>query len=107
MIDVDILNEEKIINFIKQADLIPVPLKSNLLLDSRIVYLWDGNYSSEEYNSMFNRCMLPDGDPNKLYIYTLIDEDDEGYIFQGKYLINRIGYFFAKNRVDISSIRYW
>ncbi len=44
---------------------------------------------------------------NDYYIYTIIDEDNEGYIIPGKKFINRIGYLISSKNVKIDTIRIW
>jgi hypothetical protein len=71
-------------------------------------FMWDGVFATQEYTNMFLRCDLEDNDPNKLYIYSLTEEDGEGYVQEGKRYVNRIGYFFSTIKVELpEGFRYW
>ena len=82
--------------FFEQADCV----QSNYKEAAPYCYFWDN------YDDVAN---LLKENP-KLYLYTLIDaEDNEAYIYKGRSIVNRIGYFVARNEVKLPDdcIRYW
>ncbi|GEM_PF-3253005 len=62
-------------------------------------YMWDDLTEFKERLITLNL--------NDYYIYTIIDEDNEGYIIPGKKFINRIGYLISSKNVKIDTIRIW
>lgn len=45
---------------------------------------------------------------SSLFWYTLIEEEGIGWVVEGARFVNRIGYFIAKEKLDVGDgIRYW
>lgn len=72
-------------------------------------YIWDEWRNNPEFDKMIERVMLPKGNPDKLYVYTITEEDGIATISKGWCIVNRIGYLFSKVDVEIPEcgIRYW
>jgi hypothetical protein len=87
---------------------IPCPEHNKEDIDAYSYYQWDGDFKSPLYDTMFGRANLSNENPDKVYIYSLIEEDGEGYISEGKRFINRIGYFFSKVYIEVKEpTRFW
>lgn len=66
-----------------------------------ICYLWD----SSDINKFTEKTSI---DINACTIYTVVDEDNEGYILKGKKFANRVGYLISTKDIPIDySIRIW
>jgi hypothetical protein len=90
------------------GDWIPCPEHNKEDPESFNYFLWDGDFSSEIYSEALKKAYLENGDPEKIYIYSLVEEDGEGYIIGGKRFVNRIGYFLSKKFIEVKNpIRYW
>lgn len=98
--------QAKLFAWLEAGDFVVEPTKIDQ--DPSSCYLFDGDFNSGIYRFAFGRCDLPEGNPDKLYIYTLTEEDGTGYIESGKRLVNRVGYFFSKKYVELPEpFRYW
>lgn len=65
-------------------------------------YLWD------DFDAVKKELKKAEEAGEKIYIYTLIEENNAAYIFEGYSFINRIGYFLSNNPADYKEpIRYW
>lgn len=74
-----------------------------------ICYLWE-NYrnTNEEFNTMHQRSLLEETNPDKVYIYTLIEEEGKAYIISGWHFVNRFAYLFSKKNISTDdTIRFW
>lgn len=93
--------EENILeNFYTNGDFIPAIDK--MAEAEPFKYLWD---DFDLLKSQFTK-----EEEKKLFYYTLVEcDNDESWILEGKKIINRIGYFVSRVKIDIpeEGIRYW
>jgi hypothetical protein len=72
-------------------------------------YMHDSWRDNPEFTALCERVKLPEGDPQKVYVCTLSEEEGIGTISSGWHYVNRMGYFFSTTPLDIpeEGIRYW
>jgi hypothetical protein len=93
--------------FFESGDFILVPGRNPQ--EQSYCYLWDEWRENPDFDVMIERMRLPDDDKDKVYIYSVTEEDGIATIDDGWHYVNRIGYFFSKKKVAIPEfgIRYW
>lgn len=65
-------------------------------------YLWD------DFDAVKKELKKAKEAGEKIYIYTLIEENNAAYIFEGYSFVNRLGYFLSNKPADYKEpIRYW
>jgi len=70
--------------------------------DSPYNLLWD------DYKEAYEELQKISKDEPRLYCYTLIEGEGNGYISGGWHYVNRLGYFISKTKVNLDLVlRYF
>lgn len=96
----EVIDYDKIDQFFASANFLVEPGKE--IEDPPHKFLW------EDFDAVRNMLLQARERNESLFVYTLIEEDGEGYIDQGYLRINRMGYFLADKLIPMPELlRYW
>lgn len=93
-------DQEALEVFFSSASFLTAPGKEEEHLPYK--YLWD------DFDAVKKELEKAKEAGEKIYIYTLIEENNAAYIFEGYFLVNRLGHFLSNKLADYKEpIRYW